>query len=186
VDAFVYLRVKPGKVEDVVAQIQASKGVKNAVTVTGDWDVLAAVHGPDLGGIASDVLRFIHRIEGVEQTLTAPVVPPDVMGLAGGGLGATLPLQQVAEACFVRIRTTPDATTHIFESLTEMDDLAGVALIGGEDDILAEVPGAWDAGARVVLERIGSIPGVLSTNTLVAVPALPSDDDDRDSFSAWN
>jgi DNA-binding Lrp family transcriptional regulator len=185
VDALVYLQVKPGKVEDVVAQIQASKGVRNAVTVTGDWDVLAAVHGPDLAGIASDVLRVIHRIEGVERTLTAPIVPADVMGLAGGGLGATLPLQRVTEACFVRIRTSPDSTTHIFESLAEMEELAGVALIGGEDDILAEVPGAWDAGARVVLERIGAIPGVLSTNTLVAVPPLPADDD-RDSFSAWN
>jgi DNA-binding Lrp family transcriptional regulator len=184
-DAFVYLRVRPGKVEDVVAQIQASKGVRSAVTVTGDWDVLAAVHGPDLAAIAADILRFIHRIDGVEQTQTAPVVPPDVMGLAGGGLGTTLPLRQVAEACFVRIRTTPDATTHIFESLTEMDDLAGVALIGGEDDILAEVPGAWDAGARVVLERIGAIPGVVSTNTLVAVPPLASDDD-PDAFSTWN
>ena len=184
-DAFVFLRVKPGKVEDVVTQIQASKGVRNAVTVTGDWDVLAGVHGPDLAGIATDILRFVHHIEGVEQTLTAPVVPPDVMGLAGGGLGATLPLQQVGEACFVRIRTTPDATAHIFESLTEMDELAGVALTGGEDDILAEVPGAWDAGARVVLERIGAIPGVVSTNTLVAVPPLPSGDEDG-AFSTWN
>ena len=181
-----FLRVTPGKVEDVVSQIQASKGVRHAVAVVGDWDVLAAVHGPDLVGIATGILRFVHRIEGVERTQTAPVVPADVMGLAGGGLGTTLPLQGVEEACFVRIRTTPDATTHIFEALTEMEDIAGVALIGGADDILAEVPGAWDAGARVVLERIGSIPGVVSTNTLVAVPTLPADDDDRDAFSAWN
>ncbi len=184
-DAFVFLRIRPGKVEDVVAQIQASKGVRHAVSTVGDWDVLAAVHGPDLIGIATDVLRFIHRIEGVERTQTAPVVPADVMGLAGGGLGATLPLQRVGEACYVRIRTNPDATTDIFEALAEMEELAGVALIGGADDILAEVPGSWDAGARVVLERVAAIPGVRSTNTLVAVPALPSDDD-RDAFSAWN
>jgi len=37
-----------------------------------------------------------------------------------------------------------------------------------------------------LVERIGAIPGVLSTNTLVAVPALPADDDDRDAFSTWN
>ncbi|HYF11582.1 MAG TPA: Lrp/AsnC ligand binding domain-containing protein, partial [Actinomycetota bacterium] len=113
------------------------------------------------------------------------VVPADVMGLAGGGLGATLPLQRTGEACYVRIRTNPDATTDIFEALAEREELAGVALIGGADDILAEVPGSWDAGARVVLEGLASIPGVRSTNTLVAVPALPSDDD-RDAFSAWS
>jgi DNA-binding Lrp family transcriptional regulator len=186
VDAFVYLRIRPGKVEDVVTQIQASKGVRNAVTVVGDWDVLAAVHGPDLGGIATDVLRFIHRIDGVERTMTAPVVPADVMGLAGGGLGATLPMQQVRDACFVRIKTAPDATTQIFEALAEMEDVSGVALTGGQDDILAEVGRPWDEGARVVLERVQQIRGIVSTNTLVAVPLLPADDDDRDAFSAWN
>ena len=185
-DAFVFLRVRPGKVEDVLTQIQASKGVRNAVTVVGDWDVLAAVHGPDVAGIASDVLRFIHRVDGVERTMTAPVVPADVMGLAGGGLGTTLPLQRVDDACFVRIRTAPDSTTHIFEALAEMDDVAGVALIAGEDDLLAEIAEPWDEGARVILERIQRIPGIVATNTLVAVPLLPSDDDDRDAFSAWS
>ena len=178
-----YLRAAPGKVEDVVTQLQASKGVRQAVTVIGDWDILAAVHGPDLTGIAADVLRFIHRIEGVKQTMTTPVVPADAMGLAGGGLGATLPMQRLGEACYVRIRTAPEATTHIFEALAEMDDLSGVALVAGEDDILAEVSGAWGEGARVVLERIQGIQGVRSTNTLVAVPVLPSDDDDR--YSTW-
>jgi DNA-binding Lrp family transcriptional regulator len=186
VDAFVYLRVRPGKVEDVVTQIQASKGVRNAVTVVGDWDVLAAVHGPDLPGIASDVLRFIHHLDGVERTMTSPVVPADVIGLAGGGLGATLPMQHVDDACFVRIRTAPDAATRIVETLAEMEDVAGVALTAGEDDLLVEVQGPWEDGARVVLERIQPIPGIVATNTLVAVPALPSDDDDRDAFSAWS
>ena len=184
-DAFVDLRVKPGKVEDVVTQLAASKGVRNAVTVIGDWDVLAAVHGPDMGGIAIDVLRFIHRIEGVERTVTMPVVPADVMGLAGGGLGATLPMQHVADACFVRVRTEPGATTHIFEALAEMEELAGVALVAGDDDILAEIPGTWDEGARVVLERLQAIQGVRSTSTLVAVPPL-AQDDDRDVYSTWS
>jgi DNA-binding Lrp family transcriptional regulator len=186
VDAFVYVRTRPGKVEDVVTEIQASKGVRGAVTVVGDWDVLTAVHGPDLGAIATDVLRFIHRIDGVERTMTAPVVPADVMGLAGGGLGATLPMQQVRDACFVRIKTAPDATAHIFEALAEMEDVAGVALTGGEDDILAEVGRPWDEGARIVLERVQQIRGIVSTNTLVAVPLLQADDEDRDAFSAWS
>lgn len=94
------------------------------------------------------------------------------MGLAGGGLGATLPHERVGEACYARIRTNPDATTDIFEALAEMEELSEVALISGADDLLAEVQGSWGAGARVVLERLASAPGVRSTNTLVAVPAL--------------
>jgi DNA-binding Lrp family transcriptional regulator len=185
VDAFVYVRARPGKVEDVVTQMQAARGVRHAVTVIGDWDVIAAVHGPDLAGIAADVIRYVHHIDGVERTLTTPVVPAHVSGVAGGGFGLAAPMHRSGDACFVRVRTEPGATTHVFELLAEMDDVAGVALVAGEDDILAEVPYGWEESARVVLERIQSIEGVRSTNTLVAVPFLPEEDEDRDQFSAW-
>jgi DNA-binding Lrp family transcriptional regulator len=67
-----------------------------------------------------------------------------------------------------------------------MDEVAGVALIAGEDDILAEIPFDWEEAARVVLERIQALPGVRSTNTLVAIDQLPPEDEDRDQFSAWS
>ena len=69
-DAFVYLRVRPGKVEDVVVQLENVGGVRAAVAVVGAWDVLAAVQGPDLLGISEEVVRGIHLIEGVERTST--------------------------------------------------------------------------------------------------------------------
>lgn len=181
-----YVRARPGKVEDVVSQLQAAKGVRHAVTVIGDWDVLAAVHGPDLVAIAADVIRFVHRIEGVERTLTTPVVPAHVSGIAGGGFGLPAPMQQAGDACYVRIRTEPGTTSHVFEMLAEMDEVAGVAMVAGDEDILAEIPYAWEEGARVVLERLQVIQGVRSTNTLVAVPHLPIEDEDRDQFSAWS
>lgn len=184
-DAFVYVRAAPGKAEDVATQLRGLKGVRHAVIVVGDWDVLAAVHGSDLAEIAADVLRSVQRIDGVERTLTTPVVPADVMGLAGGGLGATIPMRRIGDACFVRIRTDPETTTHVFEALADMDHVAGVALVAGEDDILAEVPYGWEEAARVVLERIQGIHGVRSTNTLVAVPYLAPEEEDRDQFSAW-
>jgi DNA-binding Lrp family transcriptional regulator len=186
VDAFVFIRATPGKVEDVVTQIQAAKGVRHAVCVVGDWDVLAAVHGPDLAGIAIDVMRSLHHIEGVERTLTAPVVPSHVAGVAGGGLGVAAPMQRAGDACYVRIAAEPGAMTHVFEALAEMDDVAGVALVAGDHDILAEVPYGWEEGARVVLDRIQRIPGVRSTSTLIAVPIFAMDDEDRDQFSAWS
>ena len=185
-DAFVFLRVKPGKVEDVLMQLESARGVHHSMLVVGDWDILAATHGPDLTSIAADVLRSIHRIDGIERSLTSAVVPGHVVGLAGGGLGSTMPMQRTGPACFVRIRTTPETTTQIFESLTEMDEVAGVALIAGEDDILAEIPFDWEEAARVVLERIQALPGVRSTNTLVAIDQLPPEDEDRDQFSAWS
>ncbi|MGZ5291186.1 MAG: Lrp/AsnC ligand binding domain-containing protein [Actinomycetota bacterium] len=184
-DAFVYVRARPGKTEDVVTQLQAMRGVHHAMIVVGDWDVLAAVHGTDLADITAGVLRSVQRIEGVARTMTTPVVPADVMGLAGGGLGATAPMRRVGDACFVRIRTVPETTTHVFEALAGMDHVAGVALVAGEEDILAEIPYGWDETARVVLERIQGIQGVRSTSTLIGVPYLAPEEEDRDQFSAW-
>ena len=46
-DAFLYLQVRPGAVEDVVVQLENARGVRAAVAVIGDWDVLAATHGPE-------------------------------------------------------------------------------------------------------------------------------------------
>lgn len=74
----------------------------------------------------------------------------------------------------------------MFELLSEMDEVSGIAMVGGEADILAEIPYGWEEASRVVLGRIQGIEGVRSTNTLVAVPALPTEDDERDQFSAWS
>jgi DNA-binding Lrp family transcriptional regulator len=95
-------------------------------------------------------------------------------------------MHRAGDACYVRIATKPDAVSSVFEALAEMDDVSGVALLAGEYDVLAEVPHGWEEAARVVSDRIRRIPGVRSTNTLVAVPALPVDDEDRDQFSAWS
>lgn len=184
-EAFVYLRVRPGKVEDVVVQLQSVRGVKAAVAVVGDWDVLAAVHGPDLVGVAEVVLRAVHRLDGVERTVTAPVVPGDVLGLPGGGLGTPVPMGRVGDACFVHVRAAPDAAPGLVETIAELDEVSGVAMIGGEYDIIAEIPYPWEQAARVIVERLLRLPGVLGTKTLVAVPYLEPEDEDRDQFSAW-
>lgn len=184
-DAFVYLRVHPGLVEDVVVQLLATKGVRAAVTVIGDWDVMAAAHGPDLLSIAEVVVRRIHRIEGIERTVTAPVVPGDVVGLAGGGLTTPVPMQRQGDACYVHVRAAPGRAAELIEALAALDEVSGVALVAGEFDLIAEVPYPWEQAARVVVDRILPIPGVLSTKTLVAVPYLEPEEEDRDQFSAW-
>ncbi len=185
-DAFVYLWVRPGRVEDVVVQLQATRGVRAAVTVVGDWDVLAATHGPDLTSIAETVAHRIHRIDGVERTVTTPVVPGDVLGLAGGGMTTPMPMQHHGDACFVHVRAAPDGVAGLLEGLGVLEDVSAVALVAGEHDLLVEIPLPWEQAARVIVEQILTMPGVLGTKTLVAVPDLEPDDEDRDQFSAWS
>jgi DNA-binding Lrp family transcriptional regulator len=185
VDAFVYLQVRPGEVENVVVQLQSVRGIRAAVAVVGDWDVLAAVHGADLRAITEVVIRTVHRIEGVERTQTSPVVPGDVLGLAGGGLRTPVPMQQRGDACFVHVKVAPGAAASVVEALASEEDVSAVALITGEWDVIAEIPYRWEQAARVIVERVLPIPGIVATKTLVALPFLEPEDEDRDKFSAW-
>lgn len=180
-----YAQVVPGKVEDVLVALRGTKGVRHAVAVIGDWDVMALVHGPDLAGVAEAVLRRIHRVDGVVRTVTAPIVPPEVLGVAGGSLFAAPPMHAETEACYVHLRTSPESTVRVFEALAAMEEVSGIAVVAGEHDLVAEVPLPWEGAARAVLDRIGKIPGVVETRTLVAVPQLTPEDEDRDKFSAW-
>jgi DNA-binding Lrp family transcriptional regulator len=186
VDAFVYVRVRPGRVEDVVVQLQNAKGVRTAVAVIGDWDVLAAVHGADLLEIAQDVVRHIHHIEGIERTVTAPVVPGDVIGIIGGGLRTPIPMQQHGDACFVHVTAAPQMAAKLVESLSMLEDVSAVALIAGEHDLLVEIPYPWEQAARVIVDQVLPVPGVQATTTLMAIPTLGPVEEDRDQFSAWS
>lgn len=185
-DAFVYVRVRPGRLEDVVVRLRSTHGVRAAVAVVGDWDVLVAAHGADLLAIAQNVIRNIHRIEGIEQTTTAPVVPGDVLGIAGAGLRTSVPMQQEGDACFVHVKAAPGMAARLVESLADVEGVSAVALIAGEYDLIAEVPFTWEHAARVIVDGILLLPGVAATRTLVAVPALEPVDEDRDQFSAWS
>jgi DNA-binding Lrp family transcriptional regulator len=185
VDAYLYVRARPGTAEEVVEQLQAIRGVHQAVLVIGDWDVLASVHGPDLVTIAAGVLRTVHHLDGIVRTLTTPVVPADATGLAGRGLGTTAPLSRVGDACFVRMRVDPASTAAAYEALVGMEHVAGVAIVAGDADLLVEVPFGWEEASRVILGQLQQVPGVRSTDTLVAVPYVPPEEEDRDQFSAW-
>jgi DNA-binding Lrp family transcriptional regulator len=185
VDAFVYLRVRPGTVEDVVVQLESVGRVRAAVAVIGEWDVLVAVQGPDLLSIAEDVIGHIHRIDGVERTVTAPVVPGDVLAIAAQGHRAPVPMQEPGQACFVHVRATPGSAGLLADTIAGLEDVSAVAVIAGEYDLIVEVPYPWEQAARIIVDRILPLKGVMGTRTLVAV-RLEGPDEDRDQFSAWS
>jgi DNA-binding Lrp family transcriptional regulator len=188
-DAFVYLRVAPGKIEDVVIALQGRHGVRHAVAVVGPWDVMAAVEGPDFGSVARAVLRQIQSTEGVMHTYTSPVVPLDMLGIYAGGPGMPpMPMHRPGPACYVHIRAAPGAGTvaGIVQALGKMDEIAGVAVVAGDYDVVAEIPMSWEEAAPVILDKLLAVPAVQSTTTLVAVPELAGDTDEEDGFSTWS
>jgi hypothetical protein len=182
-DAFVYLQIQPRHIPEVLGSLAATQGVRRAVAVVGGWDVLVHAEAPDLATIATVVLSELHHITGVVRTETAPVVPPDRIGLTG--FGGPKPPPIVPNACYVHLRAAPGAAAGICERLGEMADVAGVAVLGGTWDLLTCIPQPWEVASGIILEQIHAIPGVAATKTLVSLDDSEREED-RDQFSAWN
>jgi len=182
-EAYVYLRVAPGKVSDVMNGLSTSNGVRRAVTVIGEWDIMALVEGGDLSSIAQLILSQLHPMEGVTRTYTAPVVPSDRIGI-GWGMQATTPVP-IGDACFVHVRAEAGAVAGLVERLSESDEISGLAVLGGRYDLIVAIPQPWEIASGVIIEQLHGLPGVLSTETLVAI-RYEEPDEDRDQFSAWD
>jgi DNA-binding Lrp family transcriptional regulator len=180
--AYVYLQVAPGKMSEVLTGLSSTSKVRRAIAVVGSWDVMMNIEGPDLATIATQVLAEVHHVPGVLRTVTAPVVPPDRVGIAG--LGTPDAPAIVGDACYVHIKTEAGAAASIAERLGELSDVSGVAVLGGEYDLMVCVAQPWEVGSGVILEEVHSLPGVVSTETLVSF-VYEEPEEDRDQFSAW-
>jgi DNA-binding Lrp family transcriptional regulator len=183
VEALLYVRAKPGQVERVATEVAGKTGVRRATIVVGDWDVMALVEGGSMSAIASAVLTQVHSIEGVERTLTAPIVPPDRVGM--GFAAPPQPSLAPGEACYVHVRAEAGAVEGLLERLAEIDEVSGVAVTGGRFDLVAEIRQPWELASGTVLAHVRALPGVISTTTMVGV-ADDELDEDRDKFSAWS
>ena len=174
-DAYVYLSVAPGSMSQVLAGLAATSQVRRAIPVVGAWDVLTHAEGPDLASIATQVLSEIHHV-------TAPVVPPDRVGIAGWGAPQAPTI--IGDACYVHIRADAGAAAGIAERLGDVADVSGVAVLGGAYDLLVCVAQPWEIASGIILEEIHPLPGVVATDTLVSI-VYEEPDEDRDQFSAW-
>jgi DNA-binding Lrp family transcriptional regulator len=182
-EAFVYLRVRPGQIVPVRNQLTSSTTTRRSVVVIGDWDVLCLLEGPDLASIGTGVISELGTIEGVERTFTAPVVPPDRLGVVGFG---GLPTPQIIRgACYVHIQAEAGATAGLYERLGEIAGVSGAAVLGGPWDVIACVPEPWEIASGLVLEKIHALPGIRATSTLVSVD-YEEPAEDRDQFSSWS
>ena len=181
-DAYVYLQIDAGHMLEVLSGLSSQSQVRRATAVVGAWDVLVHVEGPDLATIATQVLSEIHHIPGVARTMTAPVVPPDRIGIAGWGAPQAPAI--IGDACYVHIRAEAGAAAGIAERAGEMSDVSGVAVLGGGYDLLVCVAQPWEVASGLILDGIHQLPGVVATETLVSV-VYEEPEEDRDQFSAW-
>ena len=182
-DAYVYVRAQPGRVNEILNGLSGKQGVRRGVVVVGNWDLLIHAEGSDLSAIAGMVLTELHHLPGVTGTTTAPVVPPDRIGVTG--FGGPKPPPIVPNACYGHIRAEAGGAAGIAERLGDLEDVAGVAVLGGEWDLLACIAHPWEIGSGVIIEQVHPIPGIIATNTLVSL-AYEEPEEDRDQFSTWS
>jgi hypothetical protein len=69
------------------------------------------------------------------------------------------------------------AAAGLAERLSELQDVSGVAVLGGEYDLLVCLAQPWEIASGVILEQIHGLPGILATKTLVSVNYEEPDQD---------
>ena len=84
----------------------------------------------------------------------------------------------------MHIKAAAGAAAGIAERLGDVGDVSGVAVLGGEYDLMACVAQPWEVASGVILEEIHGLPGVVSTDTLVSI-VYEEPEEDRDQFSSW-
>ncbi len=181
-NGYVFVQVRPGAISGVLASLVTAPGVRRAVAVIGDWDILALMDTPDMGQMAQDILSGIQGVDGVVRTSTALVVPPDRVGIGAWGNQAPMP---IADSCFVLVKAEVGAAAGLVERLADVAEVSGVAVLAGEHDLIIGVAQPWEVASGVILDQIHMLPGVRSTNTLVSVN-FEEPEEDRDQFSTWS
>ena len=74
VTAYILVAVETARVRDVLESIKKVEGVVEAHAVTGEYDIIAKMEAKDLKELGEKIIERIHRIKGVERTVTAIVV----------------------------------------------------------------------------------------------------------------
>lgn len=73
--AYVLIAVAHGKTEKIVGELRNfSSGIISAEMIMGPYDIIALVKGGNVDEIGQLVINEIHKLDGVERTLTCMVI----------------------------------------------------------------------------------------------------------------
>ena len=68
--AYILIDTVVGKAQDVAGELRSVPGVETVDRVTGPHDIIAVVEAPDLTAVGDIVTSQVHRINGIERTVT--------------------------------------------------------------------------------------------------------------------
>ncbi|MDQ3709828.1 MAG: Lrp/AsnC ligand binding domain-containing protein [Actinomycetota bacterium] len=74
VSAYILILTQVGKAAQVAAAVSDIEGVEAAEDVTGPYDVIVRARANDVDELGRLVVARIQAIEGIDRTLTCPIV----------------------------------------------------------------------------------------------------------------
>ncbi|WP_028472088.1 Lrp/AsnC family transcriptional regulator [Nocardioides alkalitolerans] len=74
VQAYILIRTDQAKAAQVAASIAEMPGVTLSDDVTGPYDVIVRAEAVDVDALGRDVVAPIQELDGIDRTLTCPVV----------------------------------------------------------------------------------------------------------------
>jgi DNA-binding Lrp family transcriptional regulator len=74
VQAYILIQTDTGKAIEVARAIAAIDGVDSAQAVTGPYDVIVSARASDVDALGQLVVTKVQPVEGIDRTLTCPVL----------------------------------------------------------------------------------------------------------------
>lgn len=74
VSAYILILTEIGRAADVATAVAEIPGVESADDVTGPYDVIVRARAADVNELGRMVVARIQAVEGIDRTLTCPVV----------------------------------------------------------------------------------------------------------------
>lgn len=72
--AFVLVTTAVGQTKGVLDELKKLDGVKSVDAVMGPYDIIAVVEGDSIDSLGKLVTGHLHKVEGIERTLTCQTI----------------------------------------------------------------------------------------------------------------
>ncbi|MEA2640786.1 MAG: hypothetical protein QOF51_2180 [Chloroflexota bacterium] len=72
--AYVLIKTRVGDTTDVADALRRNEHIRAVDVIIGPYDLIALVEADDINAIGTVVMRFVHEVGGVENTITCPVI----------------------------------------------------------------------------------------------------------------
>ena len=76
VKAYVLIKSEPGQQGDIYTKVLKLKGVRNANTIIGPYDLIVFVESIDLANLGKMIVSKVQNLKGVKDTVTCVVIEP--------------------------------------------------------------------------------------------------------------